>query len=242
MRSRVLDVSRYQQFAAINVLADPGYINGPRIIPNTCKVVLNWNLTSGHVAHNVLYAAYTGASPISVAIANAMHAQMTLAGGNWDLMAGFLANTVNLAGITLVDIRSETGLEISSTDAPKPGTSISTALPDEMALAVSIATQVRGPSGRGRFYLPGFASNAMGAGNVVATPAFNAVAAWAGQTFYNSILQNIGQPGLGLFARAAYTSPITGRQFPARASNLLVPVTFGLRDNHWDTQRRRGLR
>jgi hypothetical protein len=96
--------------------------------------------------------------------------------------------------------------------------------------------------GRGRYYIPGFASNAVGAGGVIAAACVTAINNWAGNVANSGLSAIIGPQVLGLPARAAYTSPITGRNFPARNAQTVALTGVQMKDNHWDSQRRRGLK
>jgi hypothetical protein len=239
---RIVSLDGLQQFAAVKLNDDPGVIPGPKIIANAAMVRLNWTLTDGKMAHNVLYCTYTGTPTLTAAVAEAIRAQITAGGGTWTALAAFLAPTTALASVTILDVRTTVAAEFNSTGAAAPGTSAGTALPDEVALAVTLRSLTRGPGGRGRYYVPGWASNAVGAGNVVAAAAVTALQNWAANTVSLAIANAIGLQVIGLPARAAYVSPITGRSFPARASGTLPITQILVRDNHWDTQRRRGLK
>jgi hypothetical protein len=57
-----------------------------------------------------------------------------------------------------------------------------------------------------------------------------------------TISSNLGAMVLGLTHRAAYTSPITGRQFPDRPAGVIPLTGLAVRGNTWDSQRRRGLK
>lgn len=236
----LIRLENLEQFAAVNLNLDPGRIAGPKVIANACMVRLNWLLTDGKTAHNVLYASYTGSPPLSATLAETIRTQIT-SGATWTTYAGFLASTCGLASVTLLDVRTNVGTEFNSTGGIAAGTSSGTALPDEVAVVISLRTTTRGPGGRGRTYMPGFASNATAAGGVIAPAVITATNALATQ-IQTVLTNNIGAWVLGLPARAAYTSPVTGRQFPARASGTLGLTGTTVRDNHWDSQRRRGLK
>lgn len=236
---RIINLANVTQFQATS-LSDGGYLPGPRIIPGAVQVVINWSLTDGKIGHNVLYAAYSGTPALSVAVAEQIRAGIA-SGAQWTALAAFLASTTALTSVTILDIRSAVGTAFQSSGAAAPGTSASPALPDEMALVVTLRTSTRGQAGRGRMYVPGYASNAQGAAGIVVAGAVTATQAWASQV-YSSIGSAIGGMSLGHFARQAYTSPTTGRQFPARPAALLPITLLPVRDNHWDSQRRRGLK
>jgi hypothetical protein len=91
-------------------------------------------------------------------------------------------------------------------------------------------------------YFPGWASNAVGTGGVIAPLAVTALGAWANTNLYANIASAIGAGVIAHPARQAYTSPATGRHFDARPAGTVPIVTVLVRDNHWDSQRRRGLK
>ena len=236
---RVVNLSNLTQFAAVN-LSDGGYLPGPRIIPNACQVMLNWSLTDGKTGHNVLYATYNGTPALAPSVAEAIRTGI-VSDARWTTLAGFLATTASLTSVQVLDVRSSTGTAFQSTGAAAPGTSASTALPDEMAAVITLRTATRGPSGRGRVYIPGWATNAEGAGGVIVATAVTALAAFA-VLLSSTINTVIGPWVIALPARQSYTSPTTGRQFPARAATTRLVTAAPVRDNHWDSQRRRGLK
>lgn len=221
-------------------MADPGRIPGPVVIPNGARIALRWGLGDGKVAFNVLYARYTGAFHGSQTEANAMLTGLTT-GAQWTAMAAFLANTAGLTAVWITDVNSINNAPIPSNSAGANGSSASPELPDEIAICVTLRSAFVGPQNRGRLYLPGFATNSLATGNVVAAATVTAVQNWAsiiaGVLSAQGYVLSIGHP-----ARQAYTSPITGRQFPARPAGLVPVLTTQVRDNHWDSQRRRGLK
>lgn len=204
-------------------------------------VILRWSLTNGKLARNVMWGQHTAATPPTTAIADALFSAIKT-GGGWTGLAAFLATGTQLLGVTLLDVRVANQVGVDSTSAAVPGTSASAALPDEVALVYTIRTARSGPGGRGRVFLPGFATNALGTGGMAAAAAVTAVNTWIGSTVGPAITTNVGPWALGLQARQAYTSPTTGRQFPAR-QDVALPVGQGsAANNRWDTQRKRGLR
>jgi hypothetical protein len=237
---RVINLANITQFAATS-LSDPGYLPGPRIIPNACQIVLNWSIADGKGAHNIMYANYTGSPPITAAMAEQVRAALTT-GANWTALAAFLAPTTGLASVTLLDVRSSTATAFQSTGGSTPGTSAATALPDETAAVLTVRTGLRGPSGRGRIYIPGWASNAVGPGGTIIAAAVTALGTWGGITLPQVAIPFVGIPVLGHPHRQAYTSPVTGRHFDDRPAGTVPVSAVVVRDNHWDSQRRRGLK
>lgn len=236
---RILRLENLDQFAAINVLSDPGHIAGPVVIPSCAQITVNWQTASGRPAHNVLYGRYSGAFAGNVAQANAIMAALT-SGGPWTTLAAFLATTGGISGVSIRDVNTPNAPIITSTSAAVPGSSASPEMPDEVSAVITLRTAFTGPSYRGRMYIPGWATNALATGNVIAAAAVTALNSWGG-TIANALIAGTYTWVLGQPARAQYTGS-TGRVHPARAAQSTTISQTVVRDNHWDSQRRRGLR
>ena len=238
-RSRVLALENFQQFTAINVLSDPGHQGGPVVIPNAIQVVLNWNSATGKQAHNVLYGSVGSSFTPTPTIADALLTGIT-SGAPWTALQACLSTTTSLSGITLRDVRGPNLPLVQSAGAPHAGTNVGIALPAEVAICATLRTALTGVANRGRMYLVGFSVDQVVAGNLIAAGAVAAVQAWLSTIFTTmsgqAMTWSIGHP-----ARQAYTGS-SGTQHPARLAGL-VPITgLVVRDNHWDSQRRRGLK
>ena len=220
-------------------MVDLGHIPGPIVIPNAIQMRFRWSLLDGKVAHNVFYGQVGGGFVATAAIAEALRAGISGAGA-WTALAAYIASGASLAGVDLLDVRSVGNAIVSSTGAALPGTSASTALPDEVAAVLTLRTAKTGQGNRGRAFIPGFASNACGASGVILAATVTALSNFGGALpglfLGQSITMSIGNP-----ARAGYTSPKTGRVFAPRSAGLVTVTSVVCRDNHWDTQRRRGL-
>ncbi len=240
-RSRLIDLASVQQFQAINLLSDPGHIGGPVVIPSAVRVSILYTAANSKSVRNVLCMTVPSAFQPTVTIANSMFTALTT-GASFGPFAGFIAPSWSIAGVELLDIRSPTGIPVRSTSTAVPGTSTGIALPGEVAAVVTLHTNSRGRSGRGRMFVPGWASNALGAGDVIAAAAVTALANWAGTNVTGMFTAAGGTWVLALPARAAYVSPVTGTSHPARDAGSLPITGLVVRDNHWDSQRRRGLK
>lgn len=238
--ARIVRLENLQQFTAINVLTDPGAIGGPKIITQCAEITLGWGLESGKIAHNVLHGRYTGEFAGSTANCNAILSALT-SGAAWTSLQPFLSNTTGLNQLTIRNLNVRDQPLILNTTGGGNGTSVSAALPSEVALVVTLRTAFTGPQNRGRIYVPGWATNALGAGNVAAAAAVTALNAWA-STIAGILQANGGYLfSIGHVARQAYTGS-TGTQHPARVDGTVPVTTLAVRDNHWDTNRRRGLK
>lgn len=236
---RIIALDSLQQFAAVNLLADLGLIAGQKIVTNCATVTLRFNLASGKVGHVVLGGRYTPPFAVTVAQTQAVFAALST-GGAWTTLATFLSPQTTFAGVDIRNIHLKDQPIISSTGAAVPGTSTGTDMPNEIALAISLKTGLTGPRYRGRAYIPGWATNSLGTTNLVAAGAVNALGSWAG-TIQAALAQASLVWCLALPARNAYTSPKTGTHFDARPAET-PSITQTVVNNHWDTQRRRGLK
>jgi hypothetical protein len=238
-RSRIVNIENLQQFTAINLLSDPGHLGGPLVIPNCIQIEMVWGLSDAKQGHNVMYGFRTdGVSPTQ-AQATAILVSLT-GGAQWAALAAFLATSSQLGALTLRDVRTPNQPIIQNTTGGALGTSASPELPNETSVVVTLRTALTGIANRGRIYIPGWATNALGAGNVVAATAVTALGNWA-----NTIPAAFTAQGytmvLGHPARGAYTGS-TGTAHPARPAGSVPITSLVVRDNHWDSQRRRGLK
>lgn len=238
--SPIVRLDNLTQFAAVNLSSDPGHIRGAKVMDHVNEITLVWNMADGKLAHNVLHGQYTGSFAGTQAQANGILTGLTT-GAQWTNLALFLANTCALTAVTFRDLNVKDQPLIQSTVAGKNGTSASPEMPNEVSAVITLRTAQTGRQNRGRMFIPGWATNALQTGNVIADAAVTALNAWA------SIIAGVFSAnggyvfGVGHVARAEYTSN-NGTHHDARASGLVPITTIGAKDNHWDTQRRRGLR
>jgi len=236
---RLIALENLQQFAAVNLTLDPGAIGGPKVIPNAAEITLAWALDGGKTGHNVLIGRYSGGFAGTQAQCNAILQGLTT-GAQWTALAAHLAPATALAIVTIRDLNTAGQPIIASSVAGASGTSSGTPLPNEVSAVITLRTAFTGPQNRGRVFVPGWATTALGTGNVIAAPAVTALGNWG--TIIAGVLNAQGYLfSVGHVARAAYTGS-TGTQHPARPAGTVPVVSVAVRDNHWDSQRRRGLK
>lgn len=237
---RIVDLANYPSFQAVNLLSDPGLDKGKKVIPNCCQFHLVWNLVDGKQARQIL--AMTVGSSFNPTAGLAEQARASIVGSAaWSPFAGFLATGTQLAAVQLRDLRVADMPLVPSTGSVTPGTSPSPALPSEVALVLTLRTAKVGPGNRGRVYLCGFATNGLGAGDVIAAGLVTAATNMAPAI---TVAMNTigGSWGLAQPHRLEYTSPKTGTHFDERPAGVAPITSVSVRDNHWDSQRRRGLK
>jgi hypothetical protein len=239
MPNRIVNLANFAQFTAINLLSDPGYDKADRIIPQAVQIVLDWALSDGKAAHNVMYGQVTGTVTVNQALANSLHNAIT--GGAFGAFAGHLASSTSFVGVTVRDMRAANLPAFQSSVGSTPGTGLAIALPNEVALVVTLRTAKSGRSFRGRLFIPGYALAESIAGNVASPGAVTDTNSWFTSQVSSAIASSGMTPCLGLFHRLAYTSA-GGRPVPERPATTQPITAYVVRDNHWDTQRRRGLK
>lgn len=208
-------------------------------MPNAVQIVLVWNQASGKTAHNVLYGRAGGVPAPTVAQAQAIFSALS-SGAQWTALSGFLHSATAFAAVTIRSVHAAFQPMVQSTGAAVIGTGAGQGLPNEVALCVTLRTALTGPQNRGRFYIPGFDTTGLAAGNVASATLVTAAQNWAntisGAFSAQGYTWVIGQPH-----RLAYTGS-TGTQHPERLATSQVVTSSPVRDNHWDSQRRRGLK
>lgn len=219
---------------------DMGRKPGKQQMTQGIELVIFWGQEDGRQAKNILHASYSGGFAGTVAQANSIMTGLS-SGSNWTALAGFLHPTTSILAVGIRNLNVVDQAQIVSTIPGALGTATGSALPNEMSAVATIRTSNVGRANRGRIYLGGFATNALGTGNTIAAGAVTAITNWTGSIA--GVLQGQGYVlGVGHLERVAYTSPITGVPFPDRASGVVPAITVTCRDNHWDSQRRRGLK
>lgn len=228
-----------QAFQAINVLSDPGVIGGPKIIPNCAEVRIGFTTAHSSAAYCILTGRYTGAFATTQTQVNSALSSL-VSGATWTALAAFWPTTTGIGSVSVRDLNSAGNAYINSSGPAGLGTSVSAAVPSEMAVCVTFRTAKAGTGFRGRMYVPCWATNAIGSGDTVAAAAVTALQNWATTNIANamtalSFTHAIAQP-----ARKAYTG-VTGTQHPARAAGSVDVTSRTVLNNTWDSQRRRGL-
>ncbi len=217
-------------------MSSPGYIPGPLIIPLTWQVRLVWTLPNGRQASNVLHAIVPDGSPPDEANATALFDDIAAATETTTYFA-FLKTTTALQFIDIRDLRTESQALVQSTSAAVPGTGTGNALPEEVALVVSLRTALAGRAHRGRTYLTGFDDTALDANGHAVAGLTAAAADW--MTALKDSMLGLGMTlGIGHRGHAEYVNP-KGATIAAEAAGTDRVLTCVVRDNVFDSQRRR---
>src|SRR5215471_1042015 len=175
---KVIAIDQLQQFTAVQLLADPGAIAGPVQMDNTIVVELQWQLSSGNLAANVLHgsvaAGFTPTPAIATQVATQWVALMNSSG-----LTAEMAPSTAFGIVVLRDVRVVNQPFIVSTAASVNGTGTGTALPNEVAAVITLRTALTGQANRGRVYIPGFTSASIGTGDVINSATMTALSSFA---------------------------------------------------------------
>lgn len=216
-------------------MPSPGYIPGPLVIPNTVQVRLMWNLADGSFASNVLHAQKAGVL-VDQTMADDLYTNITGAAGFAAYM-DLLSSDVSLLRVGIKDLDTANQVEWESSAAASPGTGVGNALPEEVALVVTLRTNLAGRAHRGRVYLGGFIVTTCTAQGK-ATGALTAAAA----TFIQNVSDAMDALGLQFgVAHRGHAEYVNARgvTVPAELPGTDPVQAVIVRDNQFDSQRRR---
>lgn len=190
---------------------------------------LIWNVSGTPFAVNVLGVVNAGSIAITQALTNTLDTAIK-AGLTSSALATELSTLVSLATVTLKDLRSANAPEFVGTAAPVLGTGTGDLLPQQVSLVVTLRTAFSGKHFRGRVYLWGFteARNTAGGAYIGGPNPVAFVTAIKSALVANSL-------DLGVLSRPQPTLPVPW-------AGQITPVSaVVLRDQGWDTQRRRAI-
>jgi hypothetical protein len=236
---RVIALDQFQQFTAINLLVDPGAIGGPKIVPSCAEIDILFGLPGGKIAHCIFHGRYTGAFAGTVAQANSILTAIT-AGIPANGFLLHLSGQTTIGGVSIRDVNTANQAVISSNVGGATGTGTGNAVPNEVAICVTKHTALAGRANRGRFYVPGWIVSTVAADNTVIPTAVTDLQTWA-NTLQGAFNASGYQMVIGQPARQAYIGT-SGTSHPARPAGSVPVTSLFVRDNHFDSQRRRGLK
>lgn len=199
------------------------------VVPNAAQMRLIWSLGGQLYALNVLGVVNAGSVAITQALTNTIGAAVKT-GLTTSALGARITTNVALANVGLRDVRTANTAEFLDSGAAVAGTGALDTLPPQTALVVTLRTAQAGRSFRGRVYLCGFSETE----NFAAGTYSGQAGPVAFITAVQSALVNNGL-NLGVISRPR-TDPLNP------SAGFVTPVTsIVLRDNVWDTQRRRAI-
>lgn len=218
---------------------DGGHIGGAVTIPNDIRVRLVWQDTvTTRFMYSFIDAQVAPTFVLTPAIVSAVQAAL-VASYNANI-ASFQPTTIAFFGCDMRDLRPP-GTNAIVTAVPATGTagtSVAPLLPHGVAAVLTKRTARAGQAFRGRMYIPGWAQNADTGDGVITGTLVTALGVFA-TGILGALSGSAMVPGLAQPARQAYTG-ITGTSHPARPASVVPLTALILRNNAWDSQRRRG--
>jgi hypothetical protein len=219
---------------------DAGHIPGPVVIPNAVTMRLIWNLANGKQVFDVLHVIVPSTYSVTVANVNLVGGPI-LSAFTSSGYAALVPTTQSFVGIDMRDIRPPGNFAlVAGTGTAVPGTSVSPAMPPGVCLVATVRTAQAGRAFRGRIYYPAWATNADAGNGSAVNPTVNNAMNSFNTAILNALTGQGLQLGLAQPARANYLG-VTGTNHPSRAANIITVTAVVLRDNVWDSQRRRAL-
>lgn len=188
----------------------------PLVIPQTYQVVCRGISMPGEVWANVFHV--KGTVPLTSVIAGDIAARFRTF---YDSIKTRLATVWSLNEIIVRDIGTQFGASYSSLSSPVTGTANAVVLPAQTALVITWVTAFYSRRGRGRTYLCGFTSLALGTVSTVDSATKTTI-----QTAADALASGLSLDGRDLGVAS-------------RLDLVTRPVTSIRISNTWDTQRRR---
>lgn len=204
-------------------------------VTNAGLLRIIWQLSGADYAVNVFgFDNPTHATSINQALADGLDADaksaFTASG-----LAACVATSVSLSRVGIRDIHTANQPEFLGTAAAVAGASAGDLLPPQTALVVTLRTALAGPRFRGRSYLPGF-TEADNAALGSASPA----CATAAASFVNALAAAMQARNIRMaVVSRPLVDPVTGAV--TRPGAVTQVVSALVRNNVWDTQRRRAV-
>lgn len=191
-------------------------------VTNAGQVTIRGTMSSGKPLINTLGLLLT--EPLTQVIADGV-ADVIAAATNE--IKGGMALGVSINDVVVTDLRTEGALQFTSTHGgfPIAGTDAAGELPEQTAAVVSLRTNTRGGSFRGRVFLGGFCEDFSDGPNI-APDLIEAITDWSEHV--------VGSGAFGVISRNHDKAP--------RLAGIITPITFAKIPIHWKTQRRRSTR
>lgn len=187
------------------------------VFADTYEVRLHWAYADGVDGYNVLHAKKGGVT-LTQAECDSIAAVVTGALSASNLLSS-LSTYTQLVDVRVTDVSTLTGPQFTTGTAVS-GTATGVPMPNEVAIASTLKTALRGRSYRGRAYLSGFAMS-QNAGNAPITTCLSKI-----DTFWDDMI--------GDFITATHDLVIASRLHLTTQAVVSTVTNQG-----WDTQRRR---
>jgi hypothetical protein len=216
---------------------DAGKIKGAQAVPNTLEIQIRQVGANGKSANFTCHGRYATTPPSLATIASAL---FTSIGTAWGAQLGpQMAPDAQFTGVWIRDMANVNNPIVVGTGTPTPGTGTGNPLPPEACIVLTEQTTMRGKGMKGRMFISGFVDSAAGANGAI-SPAGVAAVTGFGTALFAAIQAQSLTPCVAQVARQPYIG-LTGTQHANRIAGNVTVGSYLVRNNEFDTQRRRGL-
>lgn len=216
---------------------DAGRVKGALAVPNVIEIAIKQTGANGKQANFACYGAYASAPPSLASLATALWNAIS---GAWSTnLAPQMAPAAEITSVWIRDMSNVNNPIVVGTGPAIPGTGTGNPLPPETAIVITENINARGRGLKGRMYLGGFVDSAGGANGIISAGGQAAVQGFA-TALFNAITTNSLTPCVPQVARNQYIG-FTGTVHAARTPTHVTCSQYVLRNNEFDTQRRRGV-
>jgi hypothetical protein len=214
---------------------DGGRIPGPQNCANVGEFRFQVQLPNSKLSYWTVHGYFGGTISVTQSMANSLFSAVSSA---WTSnLTPFLATTTILQNCQIRDMTSYTNPILTSVGTAVPGTSASPAMPVNNAIVITENLNIRGRGAKGRIYLGGWSTNAESPPGVIAPGLVTALGAFC-TALFNAVTAAPSTPAVAKVHRAEYYG-VTGTLHPERLSTYATVNQYVVRDNVFDTQRRR---
>ena len=211
---------------------------GAQNVPSVIEIRQVISIADGKPASNVFHGFYSGAAPNVATIASALFTSLSNA---WVTNLGpYMDSGSVFERVECRDMTDHTLPIFIGTGTPVAGADATGTMPAEMAIVLTENIAGRGKGMKGRAYLGGWGLFADAGGGVIKAATVTALNNY-GTAVAGAITAQALVPCVAQVARVQYQG-LTGTIHQSRPAGHVNVSTYTCRDNHWDSQRRRGLR
>jgi hypothetical protein len=215
--------------------SDGGRAKGAQNVSNVIEIRVQFQLPNTKLSSWITHGSYSTPPANLQALATALFGSISSAWGT--NIAPYCPPQTLLQNVFVRDMTNYTTPVYVGTGTAVAGSSASIAMPMGAAIVITENLSIRGRGAKGRIFLGGFATNADAGNGVIAAALVTAAAAFC-TALYNAITAQSLTPCLAQVPRNAYTG-VTGTVHAQRNAGHPSITAYSLRDNLWDSQRRR---
>lgn len=216
---------------------DGGKIKGAQAVPNTIEIQIKQTGANGKPANFTVHGQYATTPPSLTTLATALWNSIS---GAWGTnLAPQMHPNAQITAVWVRDMANVNNPIVVGSGAAVVGTGTGSALPAEVCIVITENIIKRGKGLKGRMYLSGFVDSASSTAGQISAAGMSAAGGFATALFAAIQAQSL-TPCVAEVHRQAYTG-LTGTPHLDRPAAPVGVTQYVVRNNEFDTQRRRGL-